>query len=55
MKSIGKTESQRSFETEIRRVQLDERLDRIASFFVPFMKAGLITAAILYIFNQFAL
>jgi len=39
-------------EADIRRIETEEKIERMASFFAPFLRAILLTAAVLYIFNH---
>lgn len=43
------------FEARVAQVKLKEKHERIIAFFIPFLKAGLLTAAVLYIFNRIVL
>ncbi|MCK6559573.1 hypothetical protein L6R21_10280 [bacterium] len=52
MARIDGPKSTAQVEADIRQIETEEKIERMASFFTPFLRAILLTAAVLYIFNR---
>lgn len=52
MNQITEQKSTAQVEADIRQIETEEKIERMASFFTPFLRAILLTAAVLYIFNH---
>jgi hypothetical protein len=53
MNQVETKPSHEEIEAQIQWIKFEEQVERFASLIIPFIRAGLVTGTVLYIFNLF--